>query len=220
MEEFIKKDEKKNIVSSGILIVLALLLIMKPMEFIKTVVIVIGALLLVDGVINFVQYFKEEERKDMFSVSFFEGVIELIAGIFLIFRYDVLIDIFPVILGIIIIIKNLFKLQLSLNLKNVVDTKWTWGLAISLVSIVLGIIIVLNPFGSLKVVVIASGIIILVSEVINIIYSFMVLKDINGVKKENQPVIEVEFEEKTEEPKEEKKTTKKNSKTKKNKKNK
>jgi uncharacterized membrane protein HdeD (DUF308 family) len=216
MEEFIKKDEKKNIVSSGILVVLALLLIMKPMEFIKTVVIVIGALLLVDGVINFVQYFKEE-RKDMFSVSFFEGVIELIAGIFLIFRYDVLIDIFPVILGIIIIIKNLFKLQLSLNLKNVVDTKWTWGLAISLVSIVLGIIIVLNPFGSLKVVVIASGIIILVSEVINIIYSFMVLKDINGVKKENQPVIEVEFEEKTEEPKEEKKTTKKNSKTKKNK---
>ena len=50
------------------------------------------------------------------------------------------------------------------------------GVIISSLSIILGIIILLNPFETLRVVIIVSGSVLLISELSNIIYSVSVLK--------------------------------------------
>ena len=50
------------------------------------------------------------------------------------------------------------------------------GVIISSLSIILGLVIVINPFETLEVVIIVSGAVLLISELSNIIYSISVLK--------------------------------------------
>lgn len=183
MKEIIKKKEIKGIFISILLIVLGTFLIIKPDEILKTLIQIMGIILLLCGVIDFMGYFRMSDEEKLFNYGIMKGVLELCIGILFIFKFEALIDIFSIIIGLIIIFINLFKLQLSLNLKQVESTNWFTGVIISAISLILGIVIILEPFGSTRMLVITSGVIICISELCNIIYSFMVLKEIKKLDK-------------------------------------
>ena len=160
MKEIIKKKEIKGIFISILLIVLGIFLIMKPDEILKTLIQIMGIILLLCGVIDFMGYFKMSDEEKLFNYGIMKGVLELCIGILFIFKFEALVDIFSIIIGLIIIFINLFKLQLSLNLKQIENTNWFAGVVISTISLILGIVIILDPFGTTKILVITSGIII------------------------------------------------------------
>ena len=189
MKEIIKKKEIKGIFVSLLLIVLGIFLTIKPNEILKTLIQVMGIILLLCGVIDFMGYFRMSDEEKLFNYGIIKGVLELCIGILFIFKFEALVDIFSIIIGLIIIFINLFKLQLSLNLKQVENTNWFVGVVISTISLILGIVIILDPFGTTKILVITSGIIICISELCNIIYSFMVLKQIKKVDKVVKDII-------------------------------
>lgn len=190
MKEIIKKKEIKGIFISILLIVLGVFLIMKPDEILKTLIQVMGIILLLCGVIDFMGYFKMSDEEKLFNYGIMKGILELCIGILFIFKFESLVDIFSIIIGLIIIFINLFKLQLSLNLKQVENTNWFAGVVISTISLILGIVIILDPFGSTKMLVITSGVIICISELCNIIYSFMILREIKRVDKVVKEIVE------------------------------
>jgi uncharacterized membrane protein HdeD (DUF308 family) len=179
MKEVIKTLEKKNIMFSILLIVLGALLTWKPIGFIKTIVIVIGAVLFIMSIIDFLAYFNSDQNIN--NANLFKGIIELIASILLIFRNDVLIDLFPIIIGVVLIFNNIFKMQIALDIKKVDNNKWTYGFVSSLVCILIGVVIILNPFNTLEFVVRLAGIILLISEIAGLIYTMLVLKTIKVV---------------------------------------
>lgn len=183
MKEIIKKKELKGIFVSLLLIVLAVFLMMKPLEIVKTLIQAMGIILLICGCIDFMNYFRISEEEKLFDYGLFKGIMELCIGILFIFKFDVLTSIFPIIIGLVIIFINIFKLQLSINLKQIENSNWFVGVIIASLSIILGIIIILNPFDSVKVLIITSGAIILVSEISNIIYSLLILSRIKKVDK-------------------------------------
>ena len=183
MKEIIKKKELKGIFVSLLLIVLAIFLMMKPLEIVKTLIQAMGIILLICGCIDFMNYFRISEEEKLFDYGLFKGIMELCIGILFIFKFEVLTSIFPIIIGLIIIFINIFKLQLSINLKQIDNSNWFVGTIIASLSIILGIIIILNPFESVKVLIITSGAIILVSEISNIIYSLLILSKIKKVDK-------------------------------------
>ncbi len=183
MKEIIKKKEIKGIFVSLLLIVLAVFLMMKPLEIVKTLIQAMGIILLICGCIDFMSYFKRSEEEKLFDYGLFKGIMEICIGILFIFKFEVLTSIFPIIIGLVIIFINIFKLQLSINLKQIENSNWFVGVIISALSIILGIVIILNPFDSVKVLIITSGAIILVSEISNIIYSLLILSRIKKVDK-------------------------------------
>ena len=193
IRDLINQFEKKNIFSSILLIIFAIFLIVQPANMTKTLIIIIGAILVVDGIIDMVNYLAADREYRMFSLGIFEGIVELLTGTLFLLNYEALIVVFPIILGIVIIGKNMFKMQLALNLKQLGYTHWIYVLLISLIVILLGVVILLNPFTSLKVLVIDSGVIILISEIINIIYSIVIIKQ---MKKIDKTVKEAIYEEK------------------------
>lgn len=193
IRDLINQFEKKNIFSSILLIIFAIFLIAQPVNMTKTLIIIIGTVLVVDGIIDIVNYLAADREYRMFSLGIFEGIIELLAGTLFLLNYEALIVVFPIILGIVIIAKNMFKMQLSLNLKQLGYSNWMYVLLISLIVILLGVVIIINPFDSLKVLVMTAGIIILVSEIINIIYSIVIIKQ---MKKIDKTVKEAIYEEK------------------------
>ena len=204
MQETIKNLEKKNIMLSILLIILGALLVWKPIGFIKTIVIVIGAILFVMAIVDFISYFNSDQSIN--NTSLFKGIIELIAAVLLIFRNDVLIDLFPIIIGVVLIFNNIFKLQLSLNIKKIDANKWTYGFVSGLIGILVGVVIILNPFETLELVIRIAGIIILISEIASLIYTVNV--EVTDSKHEIK-VIEAEVEEVKDDKKDKKNKKKK-----------
>ncbi len=175
MKDIIKKKEIKGILGSLLLIVLSVFLMLKPIEIIGTLIKVIGMILLICGVFDFTNYFVNKKEESLFDYGLVKGIIEITIGVLFIFKYDLLINLFPCILGLIIVFINIFKLQTSISLKEF-ESNYMTGVIISSLSIILGLVIVINPFETLEVVIIVSGAVLLISELSNIIYSISVLK--------------------------------------------
>lgn len=184
MKEIIKRKEIKGILVSILLIILGVFLIVEPDKIVATLLRIMGIFALIMGAFDITSYFfsKNNEGK-LFDYGLFKGVLEITMGILFVFKYDSLITIFYMILGIIIIFINLFKLQTSLNLKELNYDKYTTGAVIAGLSIILGVVIVLNPFETSNLVIILSGGVLVVSEIANIIYSLMILKHIKNIDK-------------------------------------
>ena len=175
MKDIIKKKEIKGILGSLLLIVLSVFLMLKPIEIIGTLIKVIGMILLICGVFDFTNYFVNKKEESLFDYGLVNGIIEITIGVLFIFKYDLLINLFPCILGLIIVFINIFKLQTAISLKEF-ESNYMTGVIISSLSIILGLVIVINPFETLEVVIIVSGAVLLISELSNIIYSISVLK--------------------------------------------
>ena len=77
---------------------------------------------------------------------------------------------------------NLIKLQLSINLSGIKNSGWIFLVIISIITIILGLVIVVNPFESLIVITLLTGILLLTSEVINLIESICILINIRNLK--------------------------------------
>ena len=183
MKDVIKKKQIKGIFVSILLIVLGIFLIIKPDDILQKLIQVMGIILLLCGVIDFMGYFKMSDEEKLSNYGIMKGVLEFCIGILFIFKFLELIDIFSIIIGLMIIFINLFKLQLALNLKQIENTNWFTGVIISTISLILGIVIILDPFGTTKILVITSGVVLCISELCNIIYSFIILKEIKKVDK-------------------------------------
>lgn len=183
MIDLIKRKEIKGILVSILLIVLGVFLILKPLEIIGTLVQVIGVILLICGVFDFVNYFSLKDEDKLIDYTLMKGIMEITTSILFIFKSDVLSSVFPILLGLIIIFINIFKLELALSLRSIDENNYLIGVIISTLSIILGVVIILNPFDTLEVVVMASGIVIIITELSNIIYSFKVLRFIRKTKK-------------------------------------
>ncbi len=183
MMDVIKKKEIKGILVSILLIVLGIFLIIKPIEIIETLLKVIGLFLLICGVFDFANYFTLKNDEKLFDYTLMKGIIEMTTSILFIFKSEVLSGVFPILLGLIIIFINIFKLELALNLKSVDESNSLIGIVIATLSIILGVVILLNPFNTLEIVVIVSGAIIIVSELANIIFSIKVLRVIRKTNK-------------------------------------
>lgn len=183
MNDIIKTKEIKSILISILLIALAVFLMMKPLEIVSTLIKVIGMCVLICGAFDFLNYFFKKEDDVLFNYGLFRGIMEITVGILFVFKYNLLITLFPSLLGLMIVFINIFKLQTSLDFKEVENSNYLTGVIISSLSIILGIIILINPFGAVETVVIISGVVLLVSEVVNIIYSAYVLKFIRKTNK-------------------------------------
>ena len=175
MKDIIKKKEIKGILGSLLLIVLSIFLMLKPIEIIGSLIKVIGMILLICGVFDFANYFVNKKEESLFDYGLVKGIIEITIGVLFIFKYDLLINLFPCILGLIIVFINIFKLQTAISLKEF-ESNYMTGVIISSLSIILGLVIVINPFETIEVVIIVSGAVLLISELSNIIYSVSVLK--------------------------------------------
>lgn len=195
MKEIIKKREIKGIFISILLVALSIFIIMKPDEIITNLIKVIGIALILIGTIDFMNYFRSPEDERLFNYGLLKGLMELSIGILFIFKGDMLRELFFIIIGLIIIFINVSKLQISLSLKEIEYSNWFLGVVISSIAIILGIVIILNPFETTQIVVITSGVILLVSELCNIIYGVLILIKIRKLDKVVKEVKEIQVKE-------------------------
>lgn len=178
MNTFFKRYIKNSIVTSIFLIILSIFLIFKPVNSLTFMMIFLGIIVISNGFIHTVSYFATPDELKSYSFELLEGIVCMIIGLFFILSPKVITSIFPIIIGFWIIIQSILKLQLSFNLKSIKNSEWVTIFFLCVLTFVIGLIIFLNPFTTVVTITSFVGIILLISETINLIEAFFVLKKI------------------------------------------
>ena len=190
--EIIKKTFKKlavrSILLSIILIVVAILLITNPEKVLALTVIVAGVALILDSIAHISVYLGQSPEIRAMSSDFIIGIAEIVTGILFIVNKTKVISIFYIIIGVWLIMEAIQKAQMVLNLKDYIS-HWAITIIVALVDLVLGILVITHPYDAGTSITQVTGIILLVSEGINLIESIYTLFRVKKIGKKVQEII-------------------------------
>lgn len=192
MEVRIRKMNITSIIFSIIFILIGTFLLARPEDAIHLVSYALGIILIVWGVISVITFFTDKESQNYLDFGFIVGVFVLIFGIIILVKPDTIASIIPLLLGIWMLINGVTKLSYSLTLNN--NKSALSSIIISLIIVLLGILLIINPFQGAKKIVQILGISILVYSILDLIECFSIKRAMKKVKKiENNNVIDAEY---------------------------
>lgn len=168
MEDLFKKYTIRSIIISILLILLAIVLIYNPSQLLNTIMIILGIMVVVDGIWHIISYFNEPVEFKAFSFELLEGIAEVVLGFIFISNPAKVFELIYLLIGIWIIFESIIKLQMSFNLKDFVEN-WKIMIIVSIFSILVGIFIIAHPFVAANVLYTICGIVLLVTEILNLI---------------------------------------------------
>ena len=120
-------------------------LLVNPEFFLTTACYVIGAVLIASGVLGILGCVRDHVVRVF--VLFF-SIIAAAAGIFVITHPEVIGSILPIIFGLILLLDGLFNLRNGLGIRKMTDSTGGSVLIMGAVTVVLGIVILLNPYAT------------------------------------------------------------------------
>ena len=183
IERKIKKTFNLSLLTSIVFVIIGLFLFIKPDTTLSVISYVIGSILIISGISSGYRYFSEKGVLSIFSFDLVYGVLLLISGIFLVVRPDLLSVLFPIILGIWIIINSIIKFQYALVLKKIKNEDFIYTTLISFLTLIWGIVLLYNPFKTALLVTQTIGVFIIVYAVLDIIDNFIIRKNVNEIIK-------------------------------------
>ncbi len=127
------------------------LLLIDPVGFTAGIIIAAGIALMISGLLHVIRYFRCSPEEAAVGQLLMQGLIALLAGAFCAFDPGWFILTFPVIAilyGIAVLIGGLSKVQLTVDMLRVKNSKWWWGAISAAISIVCALVIINNPFSS------------------------------------------------------------------------
>lgn len=176
--DYLKKYEKQSILISVLLIIVSIFLIAKPETVLSTVVTIFGVIFIVEGIINIISYIAEDSEIRAFSNELILGILLSISGVIILCNKGIFISMIPIMAGIWIIMKGIMKFQLAINLKSALSDKWGWILVSAIIMFLFGVIIVANPFTAVFTMTRFIGIMLLITEILDLIESIGIIAKI------------------------------------------
>lgn len=163
-----KSFNKHLIMTTVIYLIIGLALLLAPGAALVSICYVTGSICLAYSVYLFVIYFRQKER-NYYDPGFLFPIVMLGVGLFVIFGAGLIIQILPMIFGILLFISGLMKFRSSFLIRAVTGILPVTGFIMAIVSIVLGIIMFTHPWGTALTFVRIEGIFFIADAVFNII---------------------------------------------------
>ena len=114
----------------------------------KLICSVLGILCVVCGAVKLFSYFSKDPYRLAFQFDLALGIFGLILGAVLIFRSKTILSLLPVLVGLFTVVSGVFKLQTAMDARRFGLRKW-WGmLLLSILTILMGAVLLLRPFGT------------------------------------------------------------------------
>ena len=163
-------------------IVIGMMLLIMPQTSLLWICYAFGAVVLITGIVCLIQY--PRIRGTGFTAPFMlvGGVITAGLGIFTLAKPQVVASFLPIVFGIFIVVDGLSRIGSAIDLAKRKGQKWWVLLLLSIVSVALGILLVLHPFGAAVSVVMVCGILLIVEGAMNlgcILYAAMELRTLD-----------------------------------------
>lgn len=137
--------KKYDISSSIVLLVLGILLLVVPLGIVTTLIRLFGLVILILGVLSILSEVKAKRS----STDLVNGILIGILGLIFLSNPNTIASIIPFILGIWISIKSLIKLKFINSFRGI-GSEHVKPLVINIITLILGLILVFNPFKGAK----------------------------------------------------------------------
>ena len=184
MKNYIRKLGIASICISILLIIIALFMITNPSETIAVVIVLLGYVLVVDGLIHFISYFNIKDEYRFFSFELAESIIYIILGFLTVKYSNTVEDILPMVIGIWIVVQGINEIQIAFNIRGIRDVKWGMVFLMSLISIALGCSLIFRPNVSFNIMIRLAGAVLLYSQIITLYDNIYFITQVKELKKE------------------------------------
>ena len=185
------KKLKWNLVLMSLLYLgLGVFLVMKPGTALNIVCYALGGVVLACAAVQLVRYFAVERGVFQSQLTLVSGIVCLALGAFLIIRSDIVVSILPLVFG---LFDAIGRVQNALDLRRCGYDSWKGFLFLPVLSVVLGVVLVINPFGAMETLVMAIGIILIVEGAINLLsalYTVLAVRRFTKLHPETQSMLE------------------------------
>ena len=156
----------------------------RPLASAEVICKVLGVLVFVCGCARILGYFSHDLYNLAFQFDLALGVFALLFGAVLFFRAGKIIAFLPAAIGAFVLIDGVFKLQTAADAKRFGLSDWWLILLGAALCAVLGVILIANPFGSAKVLMMLAGLSIAADGLQNLFNAFYTVKIMKRGKKE------------------------------------
>lgn len=172
----VKKTIWPSLISSGVILVLGLLLFFKSSVTLMGISYIFGGLIIAIGVLAIVRFISNNHSDISNQLNIVYGIICIISGIFFIEKPEIIGSIIPVVMGIGIIISSSLKIQQSFNLKSLNSSYFFWSFVTALLSLICGVVLLFNPFKGAVIITKVIGIFLVMYAILDICNTLVLKK--------------------------------------------
>ncbi len=180
----ILKDMKKTLVTSAsVYIILGIIMVIFPVfvnNFFSTIV---GVLILLFGISQITIYFHKKSYSNIVKVTLALGIIGTLAGTYILLNPKFITSIIPLVSGLVIIVNALNKIKQSAELKSANYYKWWHTLVSAIILLIIGCILISNPFEAVEIFIRVLGAILIVEGIYDIVTVASYTKEVKRVIK-------------------------------------
>lgn len=144
MKKLLKQIKWETLLSSVLYIVLGVVALLTPDTMVKTLGYLIGILLILAGAVSMICYLLREASQNYYRNDFGYGLVSIAVGILFLYKVEWIIQLVPVILGVMVVASGCRKLQDVIDMKRMGYGRWVVVLVVAAVNVVLGVALIVN----------------------------------------------------------------------------
>ena len=168
-----KVNNNDDLSKTLILALIGLVLLLLPETLNNIIGFVVGGCLLIFGIIGIIKYIKTKEYK--FTSSLVSGILYSALGIVVFINPASVISLVTICLVVYLVINGILKTVFSFNLKRI-TTRWIGALVMGILTVILGLLLVINPFGSAVAITKLAGGFLVVVAIFDLVDRYIIMK--------------------------------------------
>lgn len=192
MREFLIKIKNLSLITIAAGFIIGIVLLVRPDETVQFISILCGVTVIMLGIGAWISYFTKFKS----TILAILGTLAVIAGIILCVRYRSIVSAVIFLFGVFVLVGGIVDLISAIDAKRNDLKSWSVSVIMSAVTIILGLIVIINPFDSVMVLTQLLGAGLIVYAVMDLI-SFIQIRKI--VKYNLSPQIDAQAQEHTDE---------------------
>ena len=189
MLDMIKELKKNMILLAVFYLILGIILVLFPEGSGYAICYLIGGLTIIYGIFHLVLYQRTKSPFVTYRYDLVQGIIGLAIGIYVMIVPEILIETLPVVLGVVVMIDSIVKIQNAWDLKRLGYDRWWLVMIGAFVTLVFGLLMVFYPFTVYLSVIVFVGISLIVNGVSDLITIFILNKKVKEFKSKVEDMV-------------------------------
>lgn len=169
MDTFTREFKQNYLFTAIITILVGIVLVIWPDITGRFLCYVLGVALMIMGALQLIIFFREETRGFFSKFSMIMGLILIFLGIWVCVRPDTVLALVPLVIGIMMTIHGIMDIKYTMDIKNAGVQKWWIALLAALITLIFGILLILNPFTAFELTMIVIGFVMLYDGISDIV---------------------------------------------------
>lgn len=180
MKSIIQDMKHNYFINAVIMVILGIVLVIWPHILGVMLCYLLGGALIVMGVFQLISFLRGERLGFYNKFVMIMGIVLVLLGIWICAQPRIVLSIIPVVVGIIVLIHGLMDIQYTLDIKKAGSEKWWIALIAAALTLIVGLLLVLNPFTAYEITMVLLGVAMLYdggSDLALLLFSYLAQRD-------------------------------------------